>query len=126
MSFLTTDIDAYKAAVEQWKLDNHADLKNELQILNVKHSAASPNKTALKNAIKSRVFTKFDLPSKVGVKMPKSAIFLHKGVGRGRPASSPKGAKEWFNPVVERNLDKLGDIAADHQGTLIINAIKIK
>lgn len=124
--FNATDITKYNAEIVAWKEKNHADLKNKLQELNVQHSPKSPNKTALKNAIKSREAKKFGLINKIGIKMPKSAIFLHKGVGKGRPASSPKYAKEWFNPVVENNIDELGTIAANNLGSMIINAIKIK
>jgi hypothetical protein len=58
--------------------------------------------------------------------MPRSAIFLHKGVGKGHPISNPRTAKEWFSPVVDKNIEGLADIVANGGGNLIINNLNIK
>lgn len=58
--------------------------------------------------------------------MPRSAVFLHKGVSRGHDKNNPRKAKEWFQPVVDKNIDSLADIVSNGQGDLVVNALKIK
>jgi hypothetical protein len=57
-------------------------------------------------------------------------VFVHKGVGRGtkisQVGSTKRKAKPWLNPIIDRNLDRLADIVADHHGTLIVNALMIR
>ncbi len=118
-------IDEYNEEVTQWDADNKEDLIHEMDVLDIRHSKNSPNKIALRNALKSRLKRSFDMINKISYTFPRSAVFLAKGVGRGHPISNPRQAKDWYNSVVEKNLDKLGDIAANGQGNLIINNIDI-
>lgn len=97
-----------------------------MDALGIKHYKYSKNKVPLRRALKDKLKKRFDLVNKISYSMPRSAVFLHKGVSRGHGKSNPREAKEWFNPVVDKNLDTLADIVADGQGDLVINSINIK
>lgn len=112
--------------IVQWSAQNLADLKAKLVELNVKHYKRSPNKVSLSNALKQKFRQKFGVIDMISYKMPRSAIFLHKGVSKGHPISNPRQVKEWFNPVVDKNIDKLGDIVQEASGNLVINNLNIR
>ena len=120
------DIDALNEGIEKWEQKNHIDILAEMDSLGIQHSKNSPNKTALRQALKSKLRQRFGLTNRISFGMPRSAVFLHKGVSRGHGISNPRKAKEWFNPVVDKNLDELADIVADGQGNLVINNLNIR
>lgn len=120
------DIDELNNKIEGWNDKNFKDLISELDNLGVKHYKRSPNKIALKKVLKSAVLKRFGLVNRISYKMPRSAIFLHKGVSKGHPISNPRTAKEWYAPVVDKNIENLADIVADGGGNLIINNINIR
>jgi hypothetical protein len=57
-------------------------------------------------------------------------VYVHKGVGRGTPiekvGQTKRKAKEWYNPVIDRRIDELGDIVAEELGAAIVNNLFIK
>ena len=120
------DSEEYNDEVDQWTKDLIEDFKRELDTLDVRRWAFSPNKTPLRKAIKAKLYKRYGIVNKVGISMPKSAVFLHKGVSKGHPISNPRRAKAWFNPVVDRNIGKLTEIAAKHSVNFIVNSIYIK
>lgn len=124
--FEQKDIDALNESIEIWEVKNYGDLLKQMDALGIKHSKNSPNKTPLRRALKSNLRKKFGVIDRISYTMPRSAVFLHKGVSRSHPKNNPRKAKEWFNPVVEKNINALADAVADKQGTMIINAVDIK
>lgn len=64
------------------------------------------------------------LIARIRYRFKRSGVFVHKGVGKGRPASSPVNAKEWFNPVIEQFADELAEEVLD--GMLEVNFEKLK
>lgn len=120
------DIEELNNDIESWDEKNLKDLVSELDALGVKHFKRSPNKTALKKVLKSALRKRFGLIDRISYKIPRSAIFLHKGVSKGHPISNPRTAKEWYTPVVNKNIDDLADIVAEGGGNLIINNINIR
>ena len=124
--FEQKDIDQLNENIQQWSDDNKKDLISELNALEVKRYPYSQNPVPLKKALKRSLRKKFGLTDRISYSMPRSAIFLHKGVSRSHGKSNPRKAKEWYEPVVNRNIDSLSDIVADGQGSLVINSLKIK
>jgi hypothetical protein len=124
--FEQRDIDNLNEDISNWNDKNKNDILNEMDVLGIKHSSFSPNKTPLRKALKSKLRKRFDLINKISYSMPRSAVFLHKGVSRGHGKDNPRQAKEWFNPVVDKNIDDLAERVADGQGNLVVNALKIK
>lgn len=126
MPFEYRDIIAFNESVKEWDTNDKQDILSEMDNLNIKHSKNSPNKIPLRKALKSALSKKHEMVNKISYKMPRSAVFLHKGVSRGHGINNPRQAKEWFNPVVEKNLPDLADRVADKCGDLVVNALQIK
>lgn len=120
------DIDELNNNIGDWNQKNLKDLVSKLNALNVKHVKRSPNKVALQKVLKSALRKQSGLIDRISYKMPRSAIFLHKGVSKGHPITNPRKAKEWYAPVVNKNIDDLADIVAEGGGNLIINNINIR
>lgn len=125
MAILRRNVDDLNEAITRWSDKTKTDLLGELDSLGVKHSPNSPNKTPLRQALKRKLRTQFGSIDRISYNMPRSAIFLHKGVSRGHPKDNPRKAKEWYAPVVDKNIDELGNIVAEGQGNMIINNFTI-
>jgi hypothetical protein len=118
--------DIFNDEVEQWTKSLMDDLKDELDYLGVQHYKRSPNEIALRKVLKARFYKRNGLINHIGIKMPRSAVFLEKGVSKGHPIENPRIAKKWFNPVVNRNMGALEDILVKHQLDFVTNYILIK
>ena len=121
-----SDVNKINDDIEKWNNKNLDELRSKLDSLGVKHSRNSPNKIPLKKVLKGRLSQRFGLTNRISYTMPRSAIFLHKGVSKGHPISNPRKAKEWYAPVVDKNIEDLADIVAEGGGNLIINNLSIK
>ncbi len=125
MALLKKNTDELNSQITTWSDKTKDDLRNELDNLNVKHYDYSPNKIPLKDALKRTLRKQFGSIDRISYNMPRSAIFLHKGVSRGHGIANPRQAKEWYSPVVDKNIDNLADIVADGQGNMIIKEFRI-
>jgi hypothetical protein len=124
--FNPSDIQKLNTGIELWNDKNKADVISEMDALDIKRYSYSQNPVSLRKAFKSKLRKRFDLINKISYSMPRSAVFLHKGVSRGHGINNPRRAKEWYEPVVDRNIDSLADVVAEGQGNLVVNALKIK
>ena len=124
--FEPSDIEKLNTDIELWDDKNKAAVINEMDTLGIKRYPYSQNPVPLRKAFKSKLRKRFDLINKISYSMPRSAVFLHKGVSRSHGKNHPRTAKEWYEPVVDRNIDELADVVAEGQGNLIVNALKIK
>ena len=125
MALLKRNNEELNSEIARWSNKTKTDLINELDNLNVQHYAYSPNKIALKDALKRTLRKQFGSIDRISYNMPRSAIFLHKGVSRGHGVANPRTAKEWYTPIVDKNIDDLATIVADGQGNRIIKEFKI-
>src|SRR5690606_25628217 len=100
--------------------------------LNIKHETRSPSPRSSRDVLTGRVGTRQGMASRVGFRFPRHMVFVHKGVGKGVPASlagssvTTRKAKEWFNPVIDQNIDRLADIAADGLADITVGNIHIQ
>jgi hypothetical protein len=128
--FRPEDIDAFNSEVGKWAKDSRVDIVNEIKSLGILHHEYSKSPVPAERALRMSLRNKVGVVNRIGFKMPRHMVFVHKGVGRGtkisQVGSTKRVPKPWFNPVIERNLPKLVDIVADHQGTMILNAVMIK
>lgn len=125
MNIDSKDIEAMNDGIAAWTAKNKADILKEMDALDIKHSPNSPNKIPLRRALQTALSKQAGLINKISFKMPRSAIFLHKGVSRGHGKDNPRKAKEWYNPPTDKNIDALADIVAEAGGNIIINNIDI-
>ena len=123
--FNIQDVDKYKEEVVDWSKETNNHLKDKIDELGVTRYQYSRDPIPLKQAIKGKVYDKGGLPSVVGYKMPKTGIWVQKGVSKGHPIANPREAKDWYNSTIEKDIDKLGDIVMNNTGNMIVNALKI-
>lgn len=126
MNLAFTDTDSFNDKVTHWATESHTQLKDRLTALGVKRYSYSQNPRPLKQALRKKLRKKYDLINRISYKMPRSAVFLAKGVSKGHPISNPRKAKDWFNTVIDSRINELVEIVADETGNMIINAINIK
>jgi len=126
MSLLRKDIDNLNDEIKDWTNHTQSELKSNINSLGIKHYSYSRNPLPLAQALKATIRKKHDVTDRISFKMPRSAIFLHKGVSRGHGKNNPRAAKEWFNPIVDKNMDQLGNIVANNLGNYIVNNLNIK
>lgn len=120
----SADMNELNQKVEQFRKNTHEQLKSEFGRLKIEHVERSPSPSASSKALKVRTGYSYGLASNVGFKFPRHLVFVHKGVGRG--GSAGRTPKEWFNPVIEKNVELLADDLADKHGDLAVNSILIK
>jgi hypothetical protein len=126
MNLLRADIDAMNDDIKSWTQETKSSIIGKMNSLGIKHYRYSQNPIPLQQALKTSLRKRNNLTDRISFKMPRSAIFLHKGVSRGHSKNNPRQAKEFFNDPVEKQMPKLGDIVANHQGNLIVNNLNIK
>lgn len=120
----SNDIERVNKVVRDWKDGTMGDLKGQFAQLNIVHRANSPSDRPAEKSLRGLVGLAYGLASKVGFKFPRHMVFVHKGVGRGD--TSNRTAKEWFNPVMEKQVDQLADDLAEEHAELAVKAIRIK
>lgn len=113
-------------AVKAWAKDNLADIKSEIDRQGIKHSPKSPNPQSLKNSVTLKTRTRAGIIDRISFGMPRSGIFVHKGVSRGHPISNPRQAKKWFDIPTDKNIGKLQDIIAENDVNYVVNNLEIK
>jgi hypothetical protein len=116
-------------AVKAWMNKTNTALKQKAKSLGIEHRSGSPSGSSSVEGIKATSTKNFGIVSKISFKFARHMIFVHKGVGKGTPISSAgqtaRKAKEWFEPVLEDNIEELADIAADELGESITNNFKL-
>lgn len=99
-------------------------LRAEQDRLGMKHEPDSLKKITTKQSYKN------GLVNRIRIRFKKSGVFVHKGVGRGTPASqvgnTNRKPKEWFNPLVEEFADQLAESMADQLLEVTFDKLKIK
>jgi hypothetical protein len=125
MGILRKNNDDMNGEIARWSDNTRRDLIGQLDSLGVQHSDHSPNKVPLRQALKRTLRKRFDAIDRISYQMPRSAIFLHKGVSRGHGKDNPRKAKEWYAPVIDKNIDSLSAIVAEGQGNMIVNQFTI-
>lgn len=113
--------------IEGWGKTNLSSIKSTIEALDIKHVAKSPNPISLKNNITLKTYKDRDGKiTKIGYGMPRSGVFVHKGVSRGHGIDNPRQAKKWFDIPTEINMPDLQAIVAEEDCTYVVNNLKIK
>lgn len=113
--------------IEDWARKNLTAIKQTIDALDIKHSPHSPNPVSLKNNITLKIRKdKEGMINRVSYGMPRSGVFVHKGVSRGHGKDNPRKAKKWFDIPTEMNLPDLQKIIAENDVTYVINNLEIK
>jgi hypothetical protein len=111
----------------QWRDKNYNAIVTEIAALGIQHRPNSPSPKALAKSITKKHKIKNGLIVSVSYGMPRSGIFRHKGVGRGRGINSGKtNPARWFSNPTNRNFPELEEIVAANDATYVINNLTIK
>lgn len=122
------DAVAYNSDVTGWGKDVLQQLKSSIRQL------SKEGKGELVKSLRLRTRTDYGLIDRITFNFRRHGVFWHKGVGKGQPISgkvlTSGGIKrqpaEWFNPVIERNINKLADIVASYMAQAAVNATRMK
>ena len=115
------------AKIIDWGKKNLSSIKNTIDALGIKHSPKSKNPLSLKNNVFLKTRKNRDgMMDKIAYSMPRSGVFVHKGVSRGHPIDNPREAKRWFDIPTEINMPDLQQIVAENDVTYVINNLTIK
>jgi hypothetical protein len=93
----------------------HAKVKKEVRSATAsktKHVASSSSPKPLSQRIGGKQVKKFGVTERLSITFPRHMVFREKKVGRGRPAGS-QAPDPIVNPVIERNIAELADIAGN-------------
>lgn len=127
----------FNQAVRNWTAGERMALRAMIQSLGIGVTGK------LLRSVQAQALETRDTPGMVGrvlFKFPKEGVYVVKGVGRGYKIESIRGngavlqvaglkkriPKDWFNPVIERGLDTLTQIAADGYADISAKNIFIK
>jgi hypothetical protein len=102
------------------------------------HENKAKEEKRLVNDLRSYIRMNDLLPERLGFTFPRHGVFFYKGAGRGwsakggRLVRTAKGVqtgtrtrKDWFNPVIEKNINSLTDIVANNSADFTVNASRM-
>lgn len=140
-------VDRFNKEVVDWS-------KKTTQKLRISVKALMDQDLLLSKSIKPRVYYDRQYAkeaNRIGFSFEREGIYMHKGAGRGqggfkggsswynnkgerkqtltsslmKMGSNNRQAKEWFDPIVEREVPQLADIVSDCSVSLVINATNL-
>lgn len=117
------EYDDLNERIRQKVAGSKARLLAKMQQLGMKHGVNKDEAERLTKLITTTRETE-GLITRIRYRFKRSGVFVHKGVGKGRPASAPVNAKEWFNPVIEEFADELAEEVLD--GMLEVSYTRLK
>ncbi|MEI7737077.1 MAG: hypothetical protein WCI49_16525 [Ferruginibacter sp.] len=116
--------------ISAWADKNLQAVKAEIDALGIQHRPKSPSPKASRNSITKKIRVRNGQIDKISYGMPRTMVFVHKGVGNGTPISkvgqTNRIAKQWFDNPTNRNFDELQQIVAENDATYVINNLSIK
>lgn len=129
------DTEKLNSEVRSWTKSSVTEMKSEANRLgidhrteNTKEGGRSRSPAPAVDILRSTISKRLGVPYKISFKFPRHMVFVHKGVGRGTSASEAgtgsRTPKEWFSPIIEKNIENLGDIVAENLGESIINNLR--
>ncbi len=127
---MSINYDKANEKIDGWGTDVLGQLKTEIDAQGIRHSKKSDSPKAARESLTKTNRKNDGLIERISYRMPRHMVFVHKGVGRGTPiekaGTTKRKAKPWFNPVIEKNIDRLADVVAEELGSAIVNNLLIK
>ncbi len=59
----------------------------------------------------------------IGIKFPRSGVWVQKGVANRHPKTNPRRLKDWFNSSLDERLPVLADLVVKYKADKAVNAI---
>lgn len=130
---------AYNNDVRSWGQKTRRKLVSSIKQLTQK------GKGDLVKHLRMKTKKDYGLVDRVTYQFPRHGVFFHKGTGKGYKITGgvlrrvPSGKNktltsssikrvpaEWFNPVINDNVDSLADMVAKHMADAAVNATRLK
>lgn len=136
---MSTDfsVEKYNQELKQWQQRGYAAFKAQIASLGMKGKTEllrmGRNPAAIQRRIELEGLLKKNLKRgklgkesgeivSIGFKFPRHGIFVAYGVGKGRPISSPKNAKDWWGPWFSANVPLLAARIAEYKASYIVKS----
>jgi hypothetical protein len=129
----------YNRQITGWGHVTRNELINSIEKLSQKGKGDLVKKLSMKTR------KDYGLIDRITYSFPRHGVFFHKGTGRGykvvagQVVRAPSGKSkilnaegikrkpaEWFNPVIDNNIDNLADLVANYMADAAVNATRIK
>lgn len=135
MSFIVDSI-VFNAKVESWSKNNLADLKQSVRSLKKGNSKPPAGHKELETHLKDKFGKVKGEIVRITYGVQRHGIFWRKGVGKGykmnggavvRTGGGPimRHPANWWNPVLDKNVPALADIATDNVAAAAVNTSNI-
>lgn len=118
--------------VNKFKDDSLEKIDQAFVTLKIEHATRSRSPQPSREALKAFLRWRQGAINKVSFKFPRHMVFVHKGVGRGVPASEAGSSrttrvpKPWFNDPLTETTEELADGLAAHFADASVDRIFIK
>lgn len=117
------EITQQNEAVQEWNRETFSQIRNRYMSLINSPKRSGDGLDSLKYTL-SKSFGEI---YRVQYPFNRYLIFVHKGVGKGRPIGSNKvRPKPWLTPVLDEQVPKLADIVAAFKSDAAVKRLDIK
>jgi hypothetical protein len=135
MSFIA-DTALFNARVENWGRNNLGDLKSSIRTLKKGTGTPPDGHKPLADNLKDKYGKVQGEIVRITYGVQRHGIFWRKGVGKGykmnggvvvRTGGGPirRTPANWWNPVLDKNINTLADIASDNTASAAVNTSNI-
>lgn len=122
--------DNYNTEVKQWGTTILKDVKQEAADEGIIHRKNSKSEGSSVNKLRISYLSIAGQIKRISIKVRQTLIYVHKGVGNETPiakaGTTNRKAKPFLNDPIDKKLEELADIVAEHTGDNISNDILIQ
>lgn len=126
-------INTFNLGVNQWFSKILSKLKGEFSKQDIRHRKNSTSLSPAIDMMEQKTHKKEGIVNKGSIKFPQHMVYVHKGVGNHVPASLAGTAaagnrkpKDWFNQVIDANIDDLANVLAENSADIAVEKFYIK
>ena len=119
-------LEQFNNEVNQWAKNTAGKIKNKIGELNIQHSKHSNDPISLKDSIKPKVYVDHHRkPYEIAFKLNKTGVYVAKGINKWHSKHNPYEGKDWFDSVIDENMNELEEIVTRNTGEMLVNALKL-
>ncbi len=112
--------------IRRWLRKVVKEIVSDMHAKGVRHRSYSRSEQAAFLLVSSALKLKFGAPERAAIKFPRHLVFVKYGVGRGRKKGSGREIpKDIIDNILDKHLEELADIVANHYADLVVNNIFI-
>jgi len=123
------DIQKFNTDVRRWSYDTRNMLTQQVQLLTNSEKAEfirTRSWQPLAANINPRTIVTYGVPERVIFSYPAHGYYISVGSGRGHNKNTnPRKIVDWYNQVLDKQLEVLADVVANHLDDMAIRVSKI-